>query len=128
MVLIFSVTSSPTLPSPRVAALTNLPSLYLIEIAKPSIFNSHIYSTLWSGTNFEILASKSLKSSVENVLDKLNIGTLCVIFSNSSNTLSPTRCVGEFSNIYSGWFSSSFSNCLYNVSYSVSDICGLSST
>ena len=87
-----------------------------------------MYSIFSLGTNFDTLASNSFKSSVENVFDKLNIGTLWVIFSNSSSTLSPTLCVGEFSKINSGYFSSSFSNCLYKVSYSVSETCGLSST
>ena len=35
---------SPTLPSPRVAATTSLPAVYLRESERPSIFNSQMYS------------------------------------------------------------------------------------
>ena len=42
IVLIFSVTSSPVIPSPLVAACIRYPFSYLIEIATPSIFGSII--------------------------------------------------------------------------------------
>ena len=40
MVRMFAVTSSPTLPLPRVAPTASTPSRYVSETAAPSIFNS----------------------------------------------------------------------------------------
>ncbi|KAF5034079.1 hypothetical protein DSECCO2_599950 [anaerobic digester metagenome] len=59
----FSVTSSPTKPSPRVEPRTNTPSRYSSETESPSILGSTTYSGALSFSR--TLRSKSRTSSVE---------------------------------------------------------------
>ena len=100
MVFTLLVISSPTTPSPRVAALTNLPFSYCKDTLKPSIFNSHTYFGFIP--SFFILSSKLIISLSLNTFDKDNIGILCVTFSNPSKTFPPARCVGESALFISG--------------------------
>lgn len=71
IVLRFAVTSSPTCPFPRVAPLTNSPSIYSIATDNPSIFASTVYSIFSSFVSFLTLVSNSLKSSIVNTSCKL---------------------------------------------------------
>ena len=69
MRLTFSVMFSPTLPSPRVAATTSLPAVYLRESERPSIFNSQMYSGF--GMILRTRSSKSSSSSREKASARL---------------------------------------------------------
>ena len=73
MVRRFSVTSSPTLPSPRVAPWTNLPSRYSRAMERPSTLGSTLYSTRLSFSR--TLASKSATSLSEKESCRLSSGT-----------------------------------------------------
>ena len=65
MVLIFSVTTSPLLPSPLVTARINLPFSYTRLMATPSNFNSQKYSKSLCPSPFTTLSSKANNSSSE---------------------------------------------------------------
>ena len=126
IVLTLFVISSPTRPSPRVAALTNFPFSYVSDTAKPSIFNSQTYST--GPTSFSTLLQKDNTSSSLNTSPRENIGVGWVILLNSEITVVPTLDVGELSNLYSGYFSSSLINSSSKESNSLSVSVGLSLT
>ena len=66
-VITFRVTSSPTLPSPRVAAETSLPFSYLRLMARPSIFNSQRNGPP------PVFSSQLSRSSIEKTLSRLII-------------------------------------------------------
>ena len=116
----FSVTSSPTTPSPLVAPLTNTPFLYSKAADKPSILVSTTYSNfvLFSLAAFFILSSKSLTSSKENTSCKLCKGISCVTFLKPFFILAPTFCVGESSLINSGYSFSIPLSSFISMSYS----------
>ena len=118
------VMSSPTVPSPLVAAYLNTPFSYTSDTAKPSILSSHTYSVL--PTSFSTLWQNALISSSLNTSPKENIGVGCVIFLNSDITLVPTLDVGESSSFSSGYFSSNLINSSNNESNSLSVKVGLS--
>ena len=69
IVIKLAVTSSPTVPFPLVAPLTNFPSLYSSATDNPSIFVSTTYfnSFLFSLAIFCILAPNVSNSSKENI-------------------------------------------------------------
>ena len=74
IVLTLWVISSPTVPSPLVAALTNFPFSYNKDTDNPSIFSSHIYSGVIP--SFFILSSNVINSSSEKTSDNDIIGIL----------------------------------------------------
>ena len=116
MVFRFSVTSSPTNPSPRVAPLTNLPSRYIKETESPSILGSTEYSA--SPRMASVLVMKSASPSYENTSVRLPICTVCVNFSNLSSALPPTRFVGDVGESNSGYAASRSPSSLNIASYS----------
>ena len=126
IVIKFLDISSPITPFPLVAPYLNSPLSYVRPTDKPSILNSTTYSTS-SFTISVTLLSKSLKSESEYALDKLNIGILCFIWLNFSSAFPPTLLVGESTLLNSGFSSSSLINSFTKLSYSISDISGLSS-
>ena len=65
IVLMLAVTSSPRVPSPRVAATSSRPSTYLSDMLMPSSLGSTTYSTGSSGSLFLTLASNARSSSGE---------------------------------------------------------------
>ena len=84
MVFTLLVTSSPTTPSPRVAAETRLPFSYLKLIAKPSIFSSH--RKLSASTRL----AHAVSSSSSNALSKLHMRSRCSTGAKVSLALPPT--------------------------------------
>ena len=113
IVRMFVVTSSPTIPSPRVAPRVNAPSSYVSEIARPSIFGSDTKrrspgsmsscrSRLWRRF------SQARNSSGDRALARDSIGSAWRISPNLSSGRMPpaTRWVGE-SGVRSSGFSSS---------------------
>ena len=108
MVLRFSVTSSPTWPSPRVAPRTKRPFSYSSATDNPSTLGSTSYSTppvRASWTRWP----KSASSSKENTSWRLSRGTRWWTSAKPSATLPPTRWVGESGVISSGYLASSSS-------------------
>ena len=126
IVIKFLDISSPITPLPLVAPYWNSPLSYVIPTDKPSILNSTTYSTSSFTISFTLL-SKSFKSESEYALDKLNIGILCVIWLNFSNGFPPTLLLGESILLNCGFSSSNLINSFTKLSYSISDISGLSS-
>ena len=95
MVLIFSVTSSPTFPSPRVAPRTSFPSTYSRATDSPSIFGSTENAV--PGSADSVFSRKSFSSSMLNTSCRLMSGTGWATSSNWLRTDPPTRLVGESS-------------------------------
>ena len=128
MVRTLFVMSSPTNPSPRVAARSKTPSWYIILNATPSNFGSAKNENFAPGA---ILAMRSIhaeNSSSENTSSNDNIGVWWRTFWNPSSTSPSTRIVGESKVRKSGnWSSSVFSLC-FNESSASSDISDLLST
>ena len=112
----FSVTSSPTRPSPRVAPRTNTPSRYSSATDRPSTFGSTLYSTCSSCSR--TFSSKSTTSASEKESCRLSSGTACVTGSNFVSAMPPTRCVGESGVISSGCSFSRFASSRWSISYS----------
>ena len=85
IVLMFSVTISPMLPSPLVIAFVSDPFKYNNEIERPSIFGSHMNSnssSLSKDKNLFVLSMKSFTSSKVNAFTNDPIGFACLNFSN----------------------------------------------
>ena len=61
------VTSSPTVPSPRVKALKSLPFLYVRQIAVPSNLSSHEYVQKWEFSAPSPLAARSANASTSEM-------------------------------------------------------------
>ncbi len=78
----FSVTSSPTVPSPRVSALNNLPLRYVRHIAVPSNFSSQLYVNAFPML-LAALSAKASTSVMSYVLPRDSIGYLWGYCSNS---------------------------------------------
>ena len=116
MVFRFSVTSSPTTPSPRVEPRTNTPSRYSRETDRPSILGSRIYSA--APTASRTRRSKARISSWENASCMLSMGTWWRTCSNFSSTAPPTRCVGDAGDAYCGYACSSSVSSRMSLSYS----------
>ena len=108
MVFKFSVTSSPTWPSPRVAPRTKRPFSYSRATDRPSTLGSTSYSTP-SGRASRTRWSNSSSSSTENTSWRLSRGTRWCTSWKPSATLPPTRWVGESGVISSGYLASSSS-------------------
>ena len=89
-VLMFGVTFSPVVPSPRVAAWTKTPSSYLRLTARPSNLSSHEYSTPTAFRPSRTFRSKLKTSSSLKALLSERIGTLCTTSSNSGLGGEPT--------------------------------------
>ena len=116
MVFRFSVTSSPTRPSPRVAPRMNFPSRYSSATDRPSTLGSTVYAP--SGAASRTLASNSPSSSMEKTSCRLSRGTGCSTFSNWLIAWPPTRFVGDNGDASSGCRVSSSSSCRISRSYS----------
>ena len=84
IVFIFSVTTSPMLPSPLVIAFVSEPFKYNKEIESPSTFGSHINSNLllFKDKNLFVLSIKSFTSLKVNAFTNEPIGFVCLNFSN----------------------------------------------
>ena len=78
MVRRLDVTSSPTMPLPRVAPRTNTPSSYVSATASPSYFSSQTISKGSPSSRSETRLCHAINSSSSNALPRLNIGLLCV--------------------------------------------------
>ena len=118
--IIFSVTSSPICPSPRVTPFTSIPFSYKQLILSPSSFSSKTYSIFSAvfSSIFFILLSKSSISPILYVLDRLSIGTLCATFWNFWDATPPTFCVTVSSIFNSGYCISNNSIFFIKTSYS----------
>ena len=112
IVLILEVTSSPTLPSPRVTPCAKTPFLYIKFIDKPSILSSVIYSTDSPERPFFTRTLNARSSSALNALARLSIGFVNLTLSKASDAFPPTRCVGESDVIISGYAASKSTNSL----------------
>ena len=115
IVPIFSVTSSPVMPSPRVEPRVYTPFTYSSATERPSNFGSTTYTG--SSTTARTRRSKSRSSSSENESCRLSIGTVCVTSANVLYPAAPTRFVGESSVFSSGNDASRFSKRRYSMSY-----------
>jgi hypothetical protein len=108
MVRMFGVTSSPVLPSPRVAALTSAPSRYTRSIARPSILSSHRYGPLNPlPPSFVARSAQPPRSSSVNTLSRLSSRSRCSTGVNSVDIAPCTVWVGESGVRRSGYCSSS---------------------
>ena len=124
-----AVTSSPTLPSPRVAASTNTPSAYRREQDNPSIFGSAVSATsasVASDRNRRIRATNSATSSSEKALSRLSIGLACATLARLEVGAAPSRCDGESARTSVGNCASNARFSRTNASYSASAISGSS--
>ena len=103
-----SVTSSPTSPSPRVAATARRPASYRRLIARPSNLSSAMYSTGGASaasprsrrTRASNFAAAPATVSVSVRID--SIGIACRTGAKSVRAAPPTRCVGESGDRRSG--------------------------
>ena len=121
MVLMFSVTSSPTLPSPRVAACTSIPFSYRMLIAKPSILSSQISCIGFALSRpFAARSPHARNSSISIALSRLVIGARWVTGANVVRVGAPTWAVGESRVIRLGCFASSAMSSRLSSSYSAS--------
>ena len=127
IVLMFAVTSSPTAPSPRVAARVRRPFVYWRLIASPSIFSSQQYTTS-PPTAARTRLSKARISASSNAFCRLSMGERWRTFANCSEATPPTRCVGESAVMRSGRSSSMRRRSRISASNSASEISGWSST
>ena len=82
MVFTFVVTSSPSNPSPRVAALTRRPFLYVSSMARPSSFGSTVCQCALKGSRgIAIVSAGALGNLIDRVrwsrgvVDFIDIGT-----------------------------------------------------
>ena len=123
-----AVTSSPVLPSPRVAPRTNAPCSKRRLMASPSSFGSTENTGSASPVSRAMRATKSCTSSSSNALASDSIGTACATSANAEAGVAPTRWVGEFASKHSGCAASSASSSRTMRSYSMSGISGSSST
>ena len=127
MVLMFSVTSSPTFPSPRVAACTSTPSSYRMLMARPSIFSSQIRRMGCALSNpFAALSPQACNSWISIALSRLVIGARCVTGAKVVSAGAPTWAVGESSVIRLGYLASKAMSSRFSSSYSASLISGAS--
>ncbi len=90
----FSVTSSPVMPSPRVAPTVNCPSTYCNEIARPSSFGSAT-KRIGSVMSRWIRTPHASSSSRENALSSDSIRTRWTTGANVDAGRPPGRCVGD---------------------------------
>ncbi len=99
MVRTFAVTSSPVVPSPRVAARTSRPSRYCSAMLRPSIFSSATYGTGPSKLSSprRSRSSNAFSSSSLYALSRLSIGSAWRTDAKFSAGRPPTRWVGESS-------------------------------
>ncbi len=100
MAAMFSVTFSPTVPSPRVAPRVRIPFSYVSPTDSPSIFGSTVKrmssrATPASRSASMVFVRYADSSSVEKTSVRLPIFTGCVTFANFSDGAPPTWCVGE---------------------------------
>ena len=108
MVRMFSVTSSPVTPSPRVEPRTNRPFSYSKATERPSNLGSTTYST--GPTASRTRRSKASSSSSEKESCRLSKGTWCTTGAKVLYTAPPTFWVGESAVTSSGnWASRSSS-------------------
>ena len=107
-VLRFRVTSSPTVPLPRVAPLTSMPFSYVKATARPSYFSSQTMSKASVSSRVATRRCHATSSSSLNALPRLSIGTGCSACTKLSAGSAPTRWVGE-SGVTSSGFASSIS-------------------
>ena len=91
-----AVTSSPWMPSPRVAPRASTPFSYVRLMARPSIFGSTTYATGSSEPRRFRTSSAHLSSASELVTFSSDpIGVACTTFWKPPDAGAPTRCVGE---------------------------------
>ena len=114
MVLTLLVTSSPTAPSPLVAAEIRIPFSYLRLIARPSILSSQ--RKLVASTRL----AQAVSSSWSKALSKLHMRSRCSTGANASLAFPPTLWVGLSPVMNSGCSDSSSSSSCINLSYSAS--------
>ncbi len=96
------VTSSPTRPSPRVAAEVSTPSSYRRLMASPSIFNS-VSQRTGRPADACALRHQSRSSSSLKTLSRLSIRSACSTGANIDDSAAPTERVGESWPCSSGW-------------------------
>ena len=129
IVLAVSVTSSPTMPSPRVAARTSTPPSYSNEIASPSYFISQDRSTgrpaAASTSSYQSISPPSSKTLLSDSMGAM-CSTLCLPPFESG--AAPTVLVGESCAATSGCDPSIPRNSAIRESNSASEIIGASST
>ena len=113
----FLVTSSPLVPEPLVAALTNLPFRYSKDKAVPSNFGCAVNSVIPE----VVLVAKCLSSSSEVALSRLCMGNRCSTFTDPGSGSLPTNCSW-------GCFGASCFNSSQRISNSASLISGDAST
>ena len=121
-----AVTSSPVVPSPRVAPWTKRPASYRREMARPSIFSSATYrggsssgpSSRWTR------ASNARSSASSNALPRLSIGARWATSASALLGRPPTERVGESSVTSSGWAASRSWSSRKRWSHSASEMTG----
>src|SRR3989338_535651 len=89
------VTSSPTRPFPRVAAVLRRPFSYSSTIFSPSILSSHTYDGIFPFSKRLMRASHSYISSGVKASLNDHCAILCLTFLNAGRGAPATRCVGE---------------------------------
>ena len=124
MVMMFSVTSSPTTPSPRVEPRTSWPMRYSRLTDRPSILASTTYSGRMPASRTRVSNSRS--SSNENASCRLSILTAWVTLLNLLLAVPPTCCVGELAVTSSGYSASICLSSRFKASYSKSSSSGAS--
>ena len=125
----FAVMSSPTRPSPRVAARVSRPFSYVSAHATPSIFSSHMNPSASPPSPRVTRSPQAFSSSSEKALSSDSIGARCSTGANRAVAgAAPTPCVGESGVISSGNASSSARSSRLSSSYSASLTSGSSST
>ena len=124
-----AVTSSPTVPLPRVAARTNAPFSYVRHTVSPSNLYSTVYvgATFSSAPAFSARVTNAASSSSVTALSSEYRRRMCVCCENAAIGSPPTLRVGE-SGYTSPESASSAFNSSYNLSYSPSGTLGQSST
>jgi hypothetical protein len=122
------VTSSPVVPSPRVAPRTSTPSTYRRLMASPSTLGSTTNGPGSRPARSRARWYQACNSSNEKALARLSMGTRCRTGAKRSDGVAPTRWVGDSGVTSSGWAASSARSACISRSYSASAILGLSST
>ena len=124
MVRRFSVTSSPTSPSPRVEPRTNTPSRYSRLTESPSILDSTTKTV--PGCCSCTRRTKSSTSSNENTSCRLSMRTACGTLVNTAEAAASMRWVGESAVTSCGNCCSSARSSCVSWSYSKSSSSGAS--